>query len=115
MNISEWTQLLDSNWDDLIVMIGRYHPASEQPTLEAPRPITAPGAERACQETREEIREKGGSPIDAARLAKKEGDHETLWSLLQQTWFGLPESESVHSIPGFGVLCDLCSEYEGPW
>ena len=32
-------------------------------------------------------------------------------------WFGMPESTEVRSYPGFGVLCNLCSEsyvlYEG--
>jgi hypothetical protein len=30
--------------------------------------------------------------------------------LLEATWAALPDSPFIHQIPGFGVLCDLCSE-----
>lgn len=40
-----------------------------------------------------------------------------LSSLFQNAWFNAPDSRSIHSIPSWHVLCDLCSEnyvlYEG--
>ena len=38
-------------------------------------------------------------------------------SILHQAWSDAPDKPSIHSIPGWHVLCDLCSEdyvlYEG--
>lgn len=30
--------------------------------------------------------------------------------LLNEVWFGMPESMDSREAPGFGILCDLCSE-----
>lgn len=30
--------------------------------------------------------------------------------LIERLWHSLPDSESIHSLPRFGLLCDLCSE-----
>lgn len=35
-----------------------------------------------------------------------------VWKILQETWWYAPDSRELHSIPGWGVLCDLCSEFE---
>lgn len=31
-------------------------------------------------------------------------------NLLEAAWAAAPDHPSIHSIPGWGVLCDLCSE-----
>lgn len=33
-----------------------------------------------------------------------------LWHLLQEAWWRAPDEPWIHRIPGWGVLCDLCSE-----
>lgn len=33
-----------------------------------------------------------------------------LISLFNDSWWNAPDSLSIHSIPGWEVLCDLCSE-----
>lgn len=43
---------------------------------------------------------------DAYRLNK---DSEIL-SLFNDAWFNAPDNRSIHSIPGWHILCDLCSE-----
>jgi hypothetical protein len=30
--------------------------------------------------------------------------------IFQDTWFNAPDSPHIHSIPGWGILCNLCSE-----
>lgn len=34
----------------------------------------------------------------------------TLERLCHRAWFAAPDSGSIHAIPGWSVLCDLCSE-----
>lgn len=43
---------------------------------------------------------------DQLRLEKSS----KLCSLLQDAWFNAPDNRSIHSIPSWHVLCDLCSE-----
>lgn len=33
-----------------------------------------------------------------------------LENLFQTAWSNAPDNKSIHSIPGWGVLCELCSE-----
>lgn len=33
-----------------------------------------------------------------------------LWWYFQQAWMNAPDDRSIHSIPSWYVLCDLCSE-----
>lgn len=34
-----------------------------------------------------------------------------IYRLLSEAWFNAPDAVSIHSNPGWDVLCDLCSEY----
>ena len=43
---------------------------------------------------------------DTLRLNK---DHEIV-KLFNDAWWNAPDSRSIHSIPSWHVLCDLCSE-----
>lgn len=44
-------------------------------------------------------------------LEKMKADKDPKLSLYYQTaWFKLPDIPAIHSIPGFSILCDLCSE-----
>ena len=36
--------------------------------------------------------------------------YEALWTLLQDTWEAAPDASGLHSLLGWSVLCDLCSE-----
>jgi|HubBroStandDraft_2_1064218.scaffolds.fasta_scaffold1048408_1 hypothetical protein len=33
-----------------------------------------------------------------------------LVSLFNDAWWNAPDNQSIHSIPGWHILCDLCSE-----
>lgn len=51
--------------------------------------------------------------LKAAVRAREGGDNKTVWTHLQLTWDRLPDRPWIHQIPGFGVLCDLCSDFHG--
>jgi hypothetical protein len=48
--------------------------------------------------------------LGKAELAKTSKDWQSLGSCFQYAWFAAPDSPEIHQIPGWGVLCDLCSE-----
>jgi len=108
MTDDEFFNLATIHKDALLFIVRAYHPASKEPrpTL----PITAYLAELACTEVRNQIAHSCGD-IDPAtefesRLIKRQ--RFPLIQLLQETWFGIPESrELVQSLDGFNTLCDL--------
>jgi len=110
MTNEEYFQLVDKHWDQLESLIEQFHPGSNNRDVHDYR-ITAPGAEVACELVRQQNTEF--SPLENARKFKEERDGGKLCSLFNTVWFGMPESSDVRSIPGFFVLCDLCSEWEG--
>jgi hypothetical protein len=73
--------------------------------------ITAPNAELACSAIHQEIQE--GFPenpqarFDAA-LSRK--DIPAVYDVLSEVWFGVPESTSCWSIPGFSLLVSLLED-----
>lgn len=113
MNIdtaSDWWKAVDANWSRLLRLITDWHPSSKSAE---PRPrlrIDAPYAETACRDIREEIHDDAHDPVAAAMKAHIDRDGPALWSIFNATWFGVPESRGAHGLPGFGLLCDLCSE-----
>lgn len=109
MLLSDWWARVDNNWNSLLNAIASYHPLAESPRNHGP--ITAPGAEIACEVVRELIRRNDkGNPLDRAETAKQNRDVSEMLSVLNEAWFGAPESRSVYATPGFPTLCDLCSE-----
>ena len=42
--------------------------------------------------------------------AMKDRDWEILHHCLNTAWFNAPDSRHIHEIPGWSVLCELCSE-----
>lgn len=107
----EWWAMLTEEKTKLRDLVVDFHPRSRVYDNAHDMEITAPGAEAICDAVRRHLT-KGG-PIDAgaafdAFLDTK--DAENMSGMLSATWFGLPESVEVRSLPGFGLLCDLCSE-----
>jgi hypothetical protein len=108
MTPEQWWAAVDENWSDLEALISDFHPANWR---KHNHPITAPAAEEVCEDVRTEIRAEGlADPVKAANNAMKGRDAGSLHTIFEHTWFGLPESYEIRSLPGFGVLCDLCSE-----
>lgn len=107
---AEWWALFDHHKDDLRRIVLGYHPGVRLPRRRAAE-ISAPGAEAACEAVRKEI--AAGTkkdPVTRFDRAAEERDGPALAGLLNEAWFGLPESTSSRGVPGFGALCDLCSE-----
>ncbi|MBU2177604.1 MAG: hypothetical protein KJ556_21135 [Gammaproteobacteria bacterium] len=46
--------------------------------------------------------------VEAATF--KQNHDERLADIFQTAWSKAPDASWIHSIPGWGVLCDLCSE-----
>jgi len=108
----QWWQVVDLNWDNLCAIVDSYHPGYGRRNHDFP--ITAIAAEAACEVFREEIHNEAAneleSPLRRFLKAKELRDDETLSTILSQTWFGIPDSTSCWSIPGFGKLCDLLDD-----
>ena len=34
-----------------------------------------------------------------------------VYRIIHEVWFRVPDKQWIHSISGWGILCDLCSEY----
>lgn len=50
---------------------------------------------------------------DAAQTAKNRKNAEGLWLQFQRVWSRMPDKGWAYQIPGFGALCDLCSDFHG--
>lgn len=108
----EWWSNVDTCWDELKSMIVNYHPAITKVEWSN---ITAPNAEAARQEVVRTmpVPEDDWDPLKEAEECKErrlDDDGIKLSMILNQVWFGIPESTDCWNIPGFGQLCDLCSE-----
>jgi hypothetical protein len=110
----EWWSLVEREQWSLQDLVAKFHPDYRTPHPE--HPVTASRAEMVCEVVRKTIRERPDpaveriDPVEKFRGCLETLDGEEMYRLLNETWFGMPESESVRSEPGFGVLCDLCSE-----
>ena len=128
MTNQRWLQKVADNAFSLRQLVADYHPSARRPAVyqrdaviftdgdvvavdAEQMPITAPNAERACQEVRRKIRaEEPDDPLVRWDRAVAGGDIGAINSLLNAAWFGVPESTECWSIPGFGVACDLMDD-----
>ena len=124
MEKQDWVDTFNRSKNELRELVEQFHPSSKakvmvgDTTVEVPAevtllpcPITAPTAEEACKVVREQIRQiEPQNPLTIFdTLAEDPALHnKELTSLLSGAWFGMPESRSVRSLPGFFELCDLC-------
>lgn len=107
----EWWNFVERNQHDLLNLIGQFHPVCNMYNeYDDAWQITAPGAEQACQVVRDEIKRSATSDPLVLAATYIETKDPRLANLLNETWFGAPEDRAVMSLPGFGLLCDLCSE-----
>lgn len=129
MTKEKWIQTVRDNEEVLRELIRDWHPVSRITNHRASEfvafdgdlveiakpsmPITAPGAEAACGVVRNKIIAEEGGKDDPVNRFNKALDGEDLGeinSLLSSAWFGVPESSSCWSIPGFSVACDLMDD-----
>ena len=106
----EWWDLLGENEQYVRDIIASYHPYYQHPHF---MKITAPRAEQVREQVELQVEQQSqdeGDPAERFDAAVKAKDWGTLVNLMNEAWFGVPESTSCWGIPGFGALCDLCSE-----
>ena len=123
MEKQDWINVFKDHKNNLRNLVVRFHPSSKSQvlvadssvevpstTLETAYTITAPTAEEACEIVRQKILStRPHNPVLAFDTAANDPiDTNQLIYLLNETWFGLPESASVRNLPGFYALCDLC-------
>lgn len=119
MTISEWIDQAKTHRQVLVSLLENYHPAmsrdeTERLFTQPHLPITAPLAEQACQAVRERIKTDAKfqaiSPVARFYEALEASDVGTIMTLLNQAWFGVPESSNCWRIIGFSEACDLLED-----
>lgn len=97
MTREQWFNFANEHRQELSSLIGEFHPMNRSITgVPSNLPDLVENPERACQQIRREVREKweGGSPVIKFQKALETGDYDTIVSVLNETWFGVPESAS---------------------
>jgi hypothetical protein len=117
MTENEWIAYAMEHRSDLATLLRRYHPVQRDPQSRPQEfvsdllPITAPTAEAACENIREDIRRNfEGDPVTHFEEALQRRDVGTILGLLNQAWFGVPESTSCWRIPGFREAVNLMDD-----
>lgn len=111
MNEQEWLTQVEKNKDKLLSLIENYHPSVKRIKLEPFLPITALAAEGACELIRKDIaRSFEGSPVEIFKFALEQKDWKRINNLLNDTWFGVPESASCWNITGFSEAVELMED-----
>jgi hypothetical protein len=109
---AEWLQDAEDNLDALRQLVAAYHPANRLPGRRPEDWITAPNPEAACTQVRKAIRDDhdGSDPVKVLEQAIASKDVGKVAEILNQTWFGVPESRSCWNIPGFREAVDLIED-----
>jgi hypothetical protein len=113
MTTQEWIAQATQNRNKLLDLLTSFHPAAQSTRRsDYNLPITTSAAEDACRNVRAVIAvETAGMNIPKKfQAALDKADVGEIHSLLQQAWFGVPESSSCWSIPGFAEAVDLMDD-----
>lgn len=97
MTREEWFKFAKEHRQELSALIGEFHPMNRSITgVPSNLPDLAENPEKACQQIRREVREKweGGSPLMKFDKALESNDYDVIVQILNETWFGVPESAS---------------------
>ncbi len=109
----EWWQSLEDNWDKVLRIILDFYPNQDDfPAKGWPVRIAA---QAACNNVIKELREKhpmwkSKDFLKAHVTYLRDTKDPALESILQSSWFGMPENPWVREVPGFFQFCNLCSE-----
>src|SRR5262245_785670 len=106
---ADWWILFQARRADLRSLVENFHPSHRNEELAAEFPVSAPVAET-IRENFQPRDDLPHLPVLEFDEAGRTFDHVSLISLLNATWFAIPESSEAHTLPGFRDLCDLCSE-----
>lgn len=112
MTKADWMNKIKSNLESLKSLVAEYHPTRAHPprhNLE----ITAPHVEAARQQAVKAMLLAGecqANPVKRFEVAVATEDLAELYSILNRTWIGVPESTSCWSIRGFKEAVDLLED-----
>lgn len=119
-----WLEQVKRDADKLRNLIGKYHPKRKLPMTSQQRDLvgedmTAPQAELACEVVRDQIREQFDQeglpdPIQIFDQALERGDAMVVYRVIDQTWFGVPETTACWSFVGFKEAVDLMDDPPEP-
>lgn len=91
----EWWKLVDDHWEDLLSIMDQF------------LPLNAPATDPPGKTTGKILTHNALNDIFQA---KKNRDGYKLLRYLNGAWGMAPDKPWIHQIPGWGVLCALCSE-----
>ncbi len=112
MNLAEWFAYATEHRQELIALLADFHPTNRLPGTRHSNAsndyhgdyITAPNAEAACVQVRRRIRDEQATEKPATiRLSEAidNKEYHKVVSLLNDAWFGVPESRGSWGIIGF--------------
>lgn len=103
MTNTEWLKYAITNEDKLTNLIRDWHPRLRANEI-GDMTITAVNAEKACEVIRHQIKTKDANkpnPVIEFKDALTNGNIQVINRLLNDAWFGVPESRSCWDIIGF--------------
>lgn len=112
MTQEEWLEKARQDKELLLILVREFHPVylAQKGYTHGLR-ITAPNVERIRRGMLPAIaKTKGMDPIQQFEAALESKDVETLVSILNKAWFGVPESTDCWLMPGFAEACDLLDD-----
>jgi hypothetical protein len=112
MTKAEWLKEATAHQHVIESLLAQYHPANRHPgQRKGVDFITAPNAERTCTVVRKQIRDKfEGDPVKMFGAALLAEDVDQLMVLMNQAWFGVPESTTCWNITGFREMVSLLED-----
>lgn len=105
----KWLKMVNDNWDSLLLLVRAFHPDSPE-KFNYKFPITNEQAELIRRHFNNQI-PSTSNVLQTLKQAKDDEDVDILYLIFNKTWWEMPESDIIRNLPGFFVLCDLCSEY----
>lgn len=114
MTKQEWFIEANGSRDKVKSLIRDYHPiyrqAGRRRNIDF---ITAPNAEAACTIVRKQIQDstpEGFNPVDEYQKALDKQDIDMAMKILNEVWFGVPESTTCWQLTGFREAVDLMDD-----
>lgn len=113
MTNEEWLEQVKQHKENLLDLVSNWHPTSYSKVQDHDMPITAPSAEWACNKVRAEIVAESNSDLAVQKeflSAIESGNINTIYTILSNTWFGVPESTSCWRLTGFKEAVNLLDD-----
>lgn len=115
MTQDEWLDEVEKNKLKLLALVAQFHPSSYRKKKDVQ--ITAPAAEDVCEKIRNEIRrteqDESYSPEVRFARALEARKFEVVYSMLNDTWMGVPETDQCWNFIGFPEAVSLLEDPPG--